>query len=60
MNFKNMEDMERFLKDEPYYISKDNFCLGNTHEEAAEIIRLMCKETKGIKKVKGEVLCGNG
>lgn len=60
MNFREKEDFDRFLKDEPYYKSKDNFCLGNTLEEAAEVIRLMCADAKKKNDVKGEEVCGNG
>lgn len=59
MNFKDKNDIDRFLRDEPYYKSKDNFCLGNTFEEAAEIIKLMCIDVKE-KEIKGEKKCGNG
>lgn len=32
------ETLQMFLKDEPFFQSKDCFCLGNSLEEAGEII----------------------
>ncbi len=38
------ENVLRFLNDEAYYEDSNDFCLGETLEEAGEIIRQILKE----------------
>lgn len=54
---KNTEDFEKFLADEPYYVSSENYCLGNSLPEAAEIIKKIMYEKE---KNEGACLCGIG
>ncbi len=39
MKFRNQEDKDNFLSDKMYYAGKDNYCLGDTLEEAGMVIR---------------------
>lgn len=56
MEFKNETELLNFVNDIPYYGDKDSFCLGNTLEEAAEIIR----KVVGTASTEGSKVCGNG
>ncbi len=59
MKFKTEEERQKFLNDEPYYENPDSYCLGNTMEEAAEILKQIC-EDKPAPLQKGAGVCGNG
>ncbi len=37
-------EMDKFIKDEPFFTSLNSFCLGKTNEEAAEIFRQYLKD----------------
>lgn len=56
MEFENEKELLNFVNDIPYYSDKNNFCLGNTLEEAAEIIRKIV----GTVPTEGSKVCGNG
>ena len=43
MEKKTKEDIERYLRGEKFYKSKDNFCLGQTLEDAADIARTIIR-----------------
>lgn len=46
MRFRNNEDLEKFLSDTAYYAGQDNYCLGDTLEEAGEIVGMIVKESE--------------
>ena len=41
---KTTEDIERYLRGEKFYKSVDNYCLGHTLEDAADIARIVIQE----------------
>ena len=49
MNFEDKNDEQKFLADEKYYKGLDNYCLGKTHEDAAEIINKIVEDREKIK-----------
>lgn len=55
MKFNN-ENLQRFLNDKPFFENEESYCLGNTLEDAGEVVR---KIMDGKKK-EGEKVCGNG
>lgn len=58
MDFKNETELQNFVNDIPYYSGKDSYCLGDSLEEAAEIIRLIVESTPNPEE--GSTVCGNG
>lgn len=44
MKFRNDDQKRKFLNDEKYYDGLDNYCLGETMEDASEIIRFIIKD----------------
>ena len=48
MIFINQEDLENFLSDKKYYSGRNNYCLGNTLEEAGEIFRKIVEDKKDV------------
>ena len=46
MKFKTQKEKEDFLQDKPFYKSASSYCLGNTMEEASEIIRKIKEEAE--------------
>ncbi len=46
MLFDTPEEKMMFLHDEPYYRNPDNFCLGNTMEEAGAVMKKIQEETE--------------
>lgn len=53
---KNTEDMKNFLSDKPYYVSNENYSLGDSLPEAAEVI----KQIMYAAENEGACLCGIG
>lgn len=53
LNFRDKEDLQKFLSDTPYYASLDNYCLGNTMAEAGEVVRKIADD----KKLKESSFC---
>ena len=41
MKFIEKEDVEKFLEDEPFFKNNDCYCLGNSLEEAGEIVEII-------------------
>ncbi len=52
MIFESSENRNRFLNGDKYYCSKNDYCIGNTIADAADIIRRIAEE--------GNAACGNG
>lgn len=52
MKFKNAENQEKFLRDEKYYENPEDYCLGNTLEEAGEIFRKLLNDVDEKGSVK--------
>lgn len=50
MKFANDDNKRKFLNDIPYYASSEDFCLGKTFTEAADVIRSI-GERKDVKYV---------
>lgn len=48
MTFRNQEDLENFLSDKKYYAGKNNYCLGETLEEAGEIFRKIVEDKADV------------
>ena len=48
MKFKTEEERNKFLKDEKYFESLENYCLGNTQDEAGEIMRRIIEEKEKL------------
>lgn len=46
MLFETAEEKMMFLHDEPYYKNPDSFCLGNTMDEAGEIMKKIQKDAE--------------
>jgi hypothetical protein len=47
MNFRpDTEDLMNFLKDIPYFGSSENFCLGNSMEEAGQIVSVIMTQAE--------------
>lgn len=46
MKFKSEAKLQAFLEDKPFFHSTDCYCLGNTLEEAGEIVRQMMGKTE--------------
>lgn len=55
MDFKNEKELQNFVNDIPYFSDNDSYCLGNTLEEAADIIRTIVGDANERSTV-----CGNG
>lgn len=51
------DDLKNFLHDKPYYESKENFCLGNSLEDAGKITGILYREQlhKLSDKIKSSV-----
>lgn len=52
MKFETTDSLHAFLRDEPFYISKDCFCLGNTLDDAGIITR--CIMESAGERISGE------
>lgn len=46
MIFETAEEKMMFLYDKPYYRNPDSFCLGNTLDEAGEIMKTVQEEAE--------------
>lgn len=47
-------ELQKFLRDEPFFVNQSAFCLGNTLDEAGDIFRKIAEE----KERNGEVNVG--
>lgn len=52
MKFKSNKNRKKFLNDEKYFESLNDYCFGKTQEEAGEIFREIIKE-KELSDSKG-------
>lgn len=46
MDFTSDQELCLFLHDKPYCMDKTSYCLGNSFEEAAEIIKELMKKAE--------------
>jgi hypothetical protein len=49
MKFEDEQQKKMFLKDEKYFVSNDNYCLGSNLTEAGEVFRQIIKERRTRK-----------
>ena len=49
MLFDTSEEKMMFLQDKPYYRNPNNFCLGNTLDEAGEVMQKIIEGTERRK-----------
>ena len=60
MDFKNDKELQSFLSDTPYFSDNNSYCIGNTLEEAASIIRQIVGDLTIETTTERSTVCGNG